>query len=261
MVRIILSLLFLVSLSTNGWCVTQWNKAIPAAGDSKSSWPGQVTAQWSILDTLLSNYRQGENLTYKNTTTITVTLGQVVVSNAGASLRLFLNDPGNTDITSSNLDTGSSFSNNTTYYVYSATSSTTASSSTYYISLSSSAPTGPTYYFQLGSFTTNSSGQISSVINNNYIGGFGAWTSKSAEVVYQATTDGFLVANSNVGSDESLVIYTDSNNPPTTVRVRNGGNSSSQLASGTCPIRKGDYYEVHMGSGTLSSAYFLSSGT
>ncbi len=159
MLRMLLALL-LLTISTPVWAVTQWNKAIPAAGDSKSAWPGQVTAQWSIMDTLLSNYVRGENLIFKNSTTLTVTLGEVVVSNSGNSVRLFLQDAGNTDLTTANLDTGSSFSATTTYYVYAATSSTTAASSTYYISLSSSAPTGPTYYAHLGSFTTDASGNI-----------------------------------------------------------------------------------------------------
>lgn len=100
---------------------------------------------------------------------MTITLGEIVVSNSGASLRLFLQDAGNTDITSANLDSGGSFSAGTTYYVYAATSSSTASSSTYYISLSSSAPTGPTYYVQLGSFTTDGSANVSAarISNNN----------------------------------------------------------------------------------------------
>lgn len=170
MYRILVTIFILISIaSTNGYCVTQWDKAIPAAGNSKSAWPGQVTAQWSIVDTLISNYRRGENLTYKNATTITITLGEVVVSNSGASLRIFLQDPGSTDITTANLDSGGSFGASTTYYVYAAASSSTAASSTYYISASASAPTGPTYYVQLGSFITDGSANIvaSAIYNNN----------------------------------------------------------------------------------------------
>lgn len=158
MFKILLAIL--IFMSSPVWAVTNWNKAIPAVGDSKSLWPGQATGQWSILDTLISNYRRGEKVIFKNSTTLTVASGEVVVSNSGASLRLFLQDTGNTDITIANLDSGSSFSASTQYYVYAATSSTTASSSTYYISLSSSAPTGPTYYAQLGSFITDGSANI-----------------------------------------------------------------------------------------------------
>jgi hypothetical protein len=166
-----LLLIIFILVSTPAFAVTNWNKAIPSSGDSKSSWPGQVTAQWSIMDTLLSNYRRGEKLFFKNSTTLTVAAGEVVVSNSGGSLRLFLQDASTTDITSANLDSGASFSAGTTYYVYAATSSSTASSSTYYISASSSAPTGPTYYAQLGSFTTDGSANI--VSNKVYSSAYG----------------------------------------------------------------------------------------
>ncbi len=119
MLKILLALLL---MTTPAFAVTNWNKAIPATGDNLTAWPAAVTAQWSILDTLISNYRRGEKLIYKNATTITVSLGEVVVSNSGGSLRIFLQDVGNTDITTANLDTGSSFSASTTYYVYSGTS-------------------------------------------------------------------------------------------------------------------------------------------
>ena len=100
-----------------------------------------------------------------------MTPGEIVVSNSGGTVRLFLQDAGTTALTTANLDTGSSFSAGTQYYVYAATSSATASSSTYYISLSSSAPTGPTYYAKLGSFTTDGSGNI--VANKVYTTQYG----------------------------------------------------------------------------------------
>lgn len=158
MIRILLACLLLIS--SPAWAVTNWNKALPASGDNLTAWPAAVGSQWSIVDTLLSNYRRGEKLIFKNSTTLTVGAGELVVSNSGASTRLFLQDSSNTDITTANLDSGASFSAGTQYYVYAATSSTTAASSTYYISLSSSAPTGPTYYAQLGSFTTDGSANV-----------------------------------------------------------------------------------------------------
>lgn len=161
--------LFLILLTTPAFAVSQWDKTLPSSGANLTAWPAAVQAQWSILDTLLANYRYGEIITYKNSTTLTVTTGQVVVSNSGASLRVFLTDAANTDITTANLDSGASFSAGTTYYVYAATSSATAASSTYYISLNSTLPTGPTYYTQLGSFTTDGSGNVSAaaIVNNS----------------------------------------------------------------------------------------------
>lgn len=205
-------LVFLLMMSTPAWAVTQWNTALPASGDNLTAWPAAVKSQWSILDTLLSNYRQSEKLIYKNSTTLTVTAGEVVVSNSGASTRLFLQDSGNTDITTTNLDSGSSFSAGTQYYVYSAASSATASSSTYYISLSSSAPTGPTYYKQLGSFTTDGSGNV--ISNKVYSLAYGAvnadsngqppvqavYNYGSSGSAYTLKTGGLLVAFGTTGS-------------------------------------------------------------
>jgi hypothetical protein len=159
MLRILIAILML-TFSTNAFAVTQWNKAKPATGDSLTSWPTDNQANLSILDTLLSNYRRSMTIIYKNSTTLTVSAGEVVVSNSGGSLRLFLQNAANADITTANLDTGSSFNASTTYYVYAGTSSSTAASATYYISLSSSAPTGITYYANLGSFTTDGSSNI-----------------------------------------------------------------------------------------------------
>ncbi len=249
MKRIFIAIVLLLGFSTQGYCVTQWNKAIPAVGDSKSAWPGQVTAQWSILDTLVSQYRQGENLIYKNTTTLTVTSGQIVVSNSGASLRLFLNDTTNTDLTTANLDTGSSFSNSTTYYVYAGTTSGTAASSTYYLSLSSSAPTGPTYYVQLGYFTTNNSGQISNIFNNNQFGGFiGTPSSKTAGVVYQALTDGKIDGNTSKAQNNGFIIYSDNTSTPTTIVQYGFGVWASgapfSKSNFSFLVSKGNYYQV-----------------
>lgn len=252
MFRIIFAILLLIS--SPAWAVTQWNKAIPAAGDSKSAWPGQATAQWSILDTLMANYRQGEKLVYKNATTLTISSGQVVVSNSGASLRIFLSDSGNTDITTANLDSGSSFSNSTTYYVYAAASSSTAASSTYYISLSSSAPTGPTYYSQLGNFTTTSGGAIANIIDNSVLH-LGTAVSKNVGTVYQALTDGLVtVTLTSAGSTAGAYVigYTDSSNPPTTgmgqcsVNYPSGGESDlkGQYSGFEMRVKAGDYYKA-----------------
>lgn len=75
--------------------------------------------------------------------------------------------------------------------------------------------------------------------------GFGMWEEKSADVVYQAETDGFVVGwvlwNTGYGQG---VISTDSSNPPATARqcasVRNSGDRGNLM----CPVRKGDYWKV-----------------
>ena len=69
--------------------------------------------------------------------------------------------------------------------------------------------------------------------------------------VYQAETDGFVVASILIPSNDGqayLSGYTDSSNPPTTVRAYAGDSNtvSDDMTpnSFTMPVRKGDYWEV-----------------
>ena len=80
----------------------------------------------------------------------------------------------------------------------------------------------------------------------------GNWEVKSANTVYLAATSGLVCAYTP--SSGTAVGYTDSNNPPTTVRQ-----SASLVGSGsqsiTMPVRKGDYWEV---TGNPSAVYWIS---
>jgi hypothetical protein len=73
---------------------------------------------------------------------------------------------------------------------------------------------------------------------------FGSWASKSNNTVYQAATDGFVVALNNQYAGE-IKGYTDGSNPPTTQRAwssaNNGGDTGRDI---TMPVRKGDYWKV-----------------
>lgn len=203
MLKILLALLFL--LPSQGWCTTQWNTAIPAAGDSKSAWPAAVHSQWSIQDTLLSNYRRGMSVAYSSASALTVSAGECTVSNSGGTTRLFLQNAANTSVTSSNLDTGASFSASTTYYVYAGTSSTTAASATYYVSLSGTAPSGVTYYLLLGSFTTNGSGNI--ILSQVYANPYTAVTSTSTGEIPNLTIRDYGTSTSAYTTRSPLSYY------------------------------------------------------
>jgi hypothetical protein len=244
---------FLILLFTQPcWAVTQWTLSVPtgapATTDLKSNFPAEIYAQWTILDTLLSNYRRAMYLTYASSSSLTVGIGEVVVSTAGISPRLFLQNTSALTLTTANLDTGSSFVVSTTYYVYAGTTSATASTATGYISLSNTAPAGVTYYALLGSFTTDSNGNISQIIDNTAIAHLGAWTTPSANTVYQATTDGFFTGYSadcgSSGGNQILSCITDSNSTPTTVRSQcsSGGNIDVECVC-TVPVKKGDYWK------------------
>jgi len=74
--------------------------------------------------------------------------------------------------------------------------------------------------------------------------GFGAWASKSTNTVYQAATDGFVLAGLT-GDNMYVNGLSDSFNPPTTVRIQDQCyNASNKQAGITMPVRKNDYWEV-----------------
>jgi len=87
---------------------------------------------------------------------------------------------------------------------------------------------------------TNNSGkflQTNGTTHSWQTAGFGAWASASNNTVYQASTDGFVIVY--LASSEYAYTYTDSSNPPTTLRAKCGVNTST-----TVPVRKSDYWKV-----------------
>jgi len=93
-----------------------------------------------------------------------------------------------------------------------------------------------------------SASKISSVL--------GSSSSRSLDVVYQATTDGFVVAYSNrFGGWGAIYGYTDPGNPPNTKIADNNGrpDEESQNVFICFPVKKGNYWKVSLG-GNASSA-------
>jgi hypothetical protein len=118
------------------------------------------------LDSLLANYRSGVKIKYNSASQLTLTAGEVTVSNSDGSVRLMLSNSGDTTVTWSDIDTGSEASN-TTYYVYAVATSTSQTTISFKISTSSTSPSGITYYKKLGSFLNDSSSDITATSNDN----------------------------------------------------------------------------------------------
>ena len=75
--------------------------------------------------------------------------------------------------------------------------------------------------------------------------GFGAWdATKVANTVYQASTDGIVIALTKA-EDEGVLGYTDGSNPPTTCRakVRDTAYPGTHMSL-IMPVRKDDYWKV-----------------
>ena len=73
---------------------------------------------------------------------------------------------------------------------------------------------------------------------------FGAWSTKANNTVYTAATDGFVCAIPSISSESDAYGYTDSANPPVTVRARGAHNETWINSSIIMPVRKGDYWKV-----------------
>lgn len=94
-----------------------------------------------------------------------------------------------------------------------------------------------TIYHSLGSSNLVITGSNSTFLDisrcDPLTGGLGDWETKAIDTVYQAPQDGFVVAEGTIETS----VYTDGNNPPTTIR----GASQDSI---TVPVRKGDYWKV-----------------
>ena len=73
----------------------------------------------------------------------------------------------------------------------------------------------------------------------------GTWTSRTTDTSYLAATDGFACAYSLTGTAH-LQGYTDSQNPPVTLRLTdNPAGISGGARCLTMPVKKGDYWKVN----------------
>jgi len=165
MKKILMFLVLSLFLVSNAWSATGWLKTKPAASDNPSTISTTVGENNAALDLMLSTYTNCK-ISYTSATTISVSAGGVMVSNAAGAVRLMLANTGATSVTFTDLDEGAEASS-TTYYVYAIASATTDTEFTCKISLSSSAPTGVTYYKRLGSFYNDASSNITQVNISN----------------------------------------------------------------------------------------------
>lgn len=281
MLKLLLTLLLLTFSSIPSEATVQWRNGTGAdtiLGTSNASDIDTNTRDNIVkpLDDLLANYKQGMMVTYSSASQLSVTAGSIMVSNADGSIRLMLRNSAATTVTWSDIDTGAEASG-TTYYVYAIAASASATTATFKISASSTSPSGVTYYKRIGSFTNDSSSNITALDNDGVNAELGSITSKSDNVNYQALTDGIVIAtltDAGVSSASSyLTGYTDGASSPTTVRaycsVMYPGSGQADHTGAYCsitmPVKAGDYYKVtqtassNTGSGNLGTAtvYFM----
>lgn len=91
----------------------------------------------------------------------------------------------------------------------------------------------------------------------------GNWQARSFDTVYQAATDGLVVAygyqsTADITNVVQLNGMTDGANPPTTKRAYDLGRFYNGPAGAgiTMPVREGDYWEVQLLGGSLSNSLY-----
>ena len=103
-------------------------------------------------------------------------------------------------------------------------------------------------------------------VSNGSVQMFGAWETKSEGQVYQASTDGLVLAvASNSGVSQVLLSgFTDSNSNPTTLRIgqlaTRDGDTGGFSVSIIMPVRKGDYWKVTTFQGAADFVYWIPLG-
>jgi hypothetical protein len=214
---------------------------------------GRAQTYSASLKALLNGYRNGCLVEYKGVADLYVRSGSVYIPDASGNAAFRLNTS-DTTVTWSDIDTGSE-ANSTVYYVY-AVADSAATAFTVKVSTNATTPTGCTYYKLIGTFYNNSSGDIIEIGNSpNKL--LGNWISRTAGTTYLALTDGFFQATAEgSGSAGSLTAYSDSSNPPTTIRGQSTFDSG-KVGNVFSPVKKGDYYKVAITGGAAIDAYFF----
>ena len=151
--------LLMLFIAIPAQAVDQWDKLEPSSDESPSDISTLQLINNESIDRLLTNYKEGCGISYTSASAISIAAGEIVMSNSAGSIRRFRKTTSATAATFSDIDTGSEAE--ATYYVY-AVADTDIATFTIVFSLSSSAPTGATYYKKVGSFDNDSSLDITS---------------------------------------------------------------------------------------------------
>lgn len=160
MFKKLLSLLLILGLAIcPAYAADNWDKSVPAGSDSPSTIDTSVQANNGAIDRLLAHYRRGCDIYWISSSSLGVSAGEVTCSNAAGSVRRMRQNTTATTVTWSDLDTGAEASS-TVYSIYAVADVTDSATFTVVISVSSSAPSGSTYYRKLGEMYNSSAGDF-----------------------------------------------------------------------------------------------------
>lgn len=177
----------------------QWDKTMPAGTTNISDIDAVMGVNNAALDRLVYGYRVNAEVTASTTNAIIVLPGELAIPNSGGTVVRWRRNTSGVTANWSDIDTGAESSGAVTqYYVY-AVADTDVTTFTVKISLSSSSPSGATYYRKIGYFTNNAANDIVSV--GNIAGG---------DVVNQIQASGVTnttTTSSSYADMDDMVIY------------------------------------------------------
>jgi hypothetical protein len=188
-------LLTLILISTSAFA--EWDSNIPLSVDDLQDFPVDNQENLDRLELVLREYPKGISLSYSSASTIVASTGGVVCADSAGTTKKFRGNTSTTNITFSDLDTGSESAG--TYYVY-ANCDATATTATFKISSSSTSPSGVTYYKRIGSFVNDGSNNITASSITNDI--FPNLISKQNSTVYlnnNTNLGGYTISNGYLG--------------------------------------------------------------
>ncbi len=161
MLFIIFALLLL--FQSQAYSADQWDVDEPKGDTDINDYDAEIPENNAALERLLYNYRNGLRIEYSSASALTLGTGEVDCVNSSGDGKVFRRMSSETTVDWDDIDTGSEEASDT-YYMY-AVADTDITGVTFKISLSSTSPTGATYYRKLGSFDNDASSNITEISN------------------------------------------------------------------------------------------------
>jgi len=194
-------------------------------------WAQQLQDNITALVALLSDYRKGCRISYVDANTISIDTGAMVVAgklrrNTATATVTWSDTGGNTIAETSS----------TSYCIW-AVASGASSTMTFAINQTAASMTGNANSRFIGQWYNGTGNAIEQLWDTEYGKVFGLWQIRTDSTVYQADTDGMVVAYQEGGN--TITGYTDSADA-STVRQKCASFGTSLVF----PVRKGDYWKV-----------------
>ena len=223
-------------------------------------WAQQLQDNATAIVMLLSEYRKGCRLSYVDSNTIQVDTGSIMI--AGKMRKNTTTATVNWASTGGN---GIAETSATSYCLWAYASGPT---STFEVAINqtSASMTGCANARMIGKLYNGTGNAIEQVWDGEVGKVFGVWQTLSRSTVYQAETDGFVLAYALATGSDNFIFRCNSDNvnPPTIIRSRvylvAGSIDDTDTYSIITPVKKFDYWEVTAAGHGTSTVFWVPIG-